>query len=60
MYYLRTKPAAQPIQITVDKTKMMETKANGKVVEDSENDSYNMKAIKCSLDNRDECLMCGS
>lgn len=50
MYYLRTKPAANAIQFTVDKSKV-----NGK-----SNDDANMAAITCSLQNKDECMSCGS
>ncbi|CAH2108119.1 unnamed protein product [Euphydryas editha] len=54
MYYLRTKPAANAIQFTVDKTKVQAT--NGKL----EKDEANMSMIACSLANKDECLSCGS
>ncbi|XP_053612791.1 ribonucleoside-diphosphate reductase large subunit [Plodia interpunctella] len=54
MYYLRTKPAANAIQFTVDKSKVRNT--NGK----SEVDDANMAAITCSLQNKDECMSCGS
>ncbi|EEB15136.1 Ribonucleoside-diphosphate reductase large chain, putative [Pediculus humanus corporis] len=57
MYYLRTKPAAQPIQFTVDKTKV--NNANVKEVS-TEKDKFNMESISCSLQNKDDCLMCGS
>lgn len=56
MYYLRTKPAANAIQFTVDKAKVKKTAINGK----SEIDDANMAAITCSLQNKDECLSCGS
>lgn len=47
MYYLRTKPAANAIQFTVDKTKLKESSQAVDMV--------------CSLGgNRDECLSCGS
>ncbi|XP_042567424.1 ribonucleoside-diphosphate reductase large subunit [Cyprinus carpio] len=58
MYYLRTKPAANPIQFTLDKEKLKETQENTRkgegIVE------VKMGAMVCSLENRDECLMCGS
>ncbi|XP_047530552.1 ribonucleoside-diphosphate reductase large subunit [Vanessa atalanta] len=54
MYYLRTKPAANAIQFTVDKSKVQVT--NGK----SEKDEANLSMIACSLANKDECLSCGS
>lgn len=58
MYYLRTKPAANAIQFTVDKTKARNTMgmSNGKADQDKEK----MAAIQCSLKNKDECLSCGS
>lgn len=55
MYYLRTKPAANAIQFTVDKSKVKGNVANG-----SSNDDVNMAAITCSLQNKDECMSCGS
>ncbi|XP_041985241.1 ribonucleoside-diphosphate reductase large subunit [Aricia agestis] len=54
MYYLRTKPAANAIQFTVDKSKLQVT--NGK----AEKDEANLSMIQCSLLNKDECLSCGS
>ena len=53
MYYLRTKPAASAIQFTVDKKMLKEAESLNTTVE-------NMAAMKCSLDNPEECLMCGS
>lgn len=72
MYYLRTKPAASAIQFTVDKSKVKKSVAtstngtngtNGTVANGSSeanDESYNMQAMVCSLQNKDECLMCGS
>ncbi|KAF4520609.1 hypothetical protein B566_EDAN006020 [Ephemera danica] len=72
MYYLRTKPAASAIQFTVDKSKVKRSVAtetngttngvgNGKPEKaEEEKDNYNMQAMVCSLQNKDECLMCGS
>uniref|UniRef100_A0A1B6I7L4 Ribonucleoside-diphosphate reductase n=1 Tax=Homalodisca liturata TaxID=320908 RepID=A0A1B6I7L4_9HEMI len=71
MYYLRTKPAANAIQFSIDKSKMKKSlttetngASNGKASsekEDSEDvKAYNMSGMVCSLDNKDECLMCGS
>lgn len=54
MYYLRTKPAANAIQFTVDKTKVKAK--NGKL----EKEEAEMSMIACSLANKDECLSCGS
>lgn len=63
MYYLRTKPAVNAIQFTVDKSKVQAkvTNGNGVVAEpDSERDEANMAAITCSLQNKDACFSCGS
>ncbi|XP_045447367.1 ribonucleoside-diphosphate reductase large subunit [Melitaea cinxia] len=54
MYYLRTKPAANAIQFTVDKTKVKAK--NGKL----EKEEAEMSMIACSLANKDECMSCGS
>lgn len=62
MYYLRTKPAANAIQFTVDKLKLREdistngeTHVNGK----SEVDQGRAEMV-CSLDNKEACMSCGS
>lgn len=57
MYYLRTKPAANPIQFTLNKEKLKEAPIKASEEEVKER---NMAAMVCSLQNRDECLMCGS
>ncbi|RVE44913.1 hypothetical protein evm_010460 [Chilo suppressalis] len=54
MYYLRTKPAANAIQFTVDKSKVRGKVTNGN------SDEANMAAITCSLQNKDNCFSCGS
>lgn len=68
MYYLRTKPAANAIQFTVDKSKLKSSTAvngaangtsNG-VKADTKTAEQNMATMVCSLENKDECLMCGS
>lgn len=72
MYYLRTKPAANAIQFTVDKSKIKKSVAtettsgnrnseNGiRVMTEEERLAYNMAGLACSLDNKDDCMMCGS
>ncbi|KAK7873184.1 hypothetical protein R5R35_006399 [Gryllus longicercus] len=66
MYYLRTKPAAQAIQFTVDKTKLARSVGqssqteNGTTTNGEDARSSNMEAMVCSLKNRDDCVMCGS
>ncbi|XP_067463903.1 ribonucleoside-diphosphate reductase large subunit [Thunnus thynnus] len=58
MYYLRTKPAANPIQFTLNKEKLKE--AQSAKSEEEETKERNTAAMVCSLANKDECLMCGS
>lgn len=63
MYYLRTKPAAQAIQFTVDKSKVMKNVQNGNKSEVENGNSVstdNKEILACSLANKDDCLMCGS
>ncbi|XP_042202311.1 ribonucleoside-diphosphate reductase large subunit [Callorhinchus milii] len=55
MYYLRTRPAANPIQFTLNKEKLRE---NVKSLQDEK--EKNTAAMVCSLENRADCLMCGS
>lgn len=56
MYYLRTKPAANPIQFTLNKEKLREREKS----REEEEKERNKAAMVCSLENREECLMCGS
>ncbi|NWU71531.1 RIR1 reductase, partial [Pterocles burchelli] len=56
MYYLRTKPAANPIQFTLNKEKLREREKASR----EEEKERNKAAMVCSLENRDECMMCGS
>ena len=58
MYYLRTKAAADAIQFTVEATTKEDQTVGGLAERAEEVDS--MDAIACSLDNPDDCLMCGS
>jgi len=68
MYYLRTKPAAQAIQFTVDKSKIKSSVANKEVsldtapaaAGDMSSVTKNMATLTCSINNQDDCLMCGS
>ena len=60
MYYLRTKPAANAIQFTVDKTKLAANANIEKKDAPEEDLEQNMAAMSCSLANKDDCLMCGS
>jgi ribonucleoside-diphosphate reductase alpha chain len=45
MYYLRSKPAGQAKKITVEEEKMSE---------------QDQQAVVCSIENPDDCMMCGS
>lgn len=54
MYYLRTRPAANPIQFTLNKEKLRESSSAAAEQE------KNKAAMVCSLENRADCLMCGS
>lgn len=71
MYYLRTKPAASAIKFTVDKTRLQQTtktngtaETNGKATngksEIEQMKELNQAAMVCSIENKDDCLMCGS
>merc|ERR1719189_2849136 len=62
MYYLRTKPAAQAIQFTVDKSKMKVADSVGTpaAAGDLAGVEKNMATLTCSINNQDDCLMCGS
>ena len=57
MYYLRTRPAADPIKFTLDKLSLKD-KA-GKATEE-ETKVKNEADMLCSLENKDACLSCGS
>ena len=62
MYYLRTKPAANPIQFTVDKQKL-QAKADADNSKENVAPSKNRAAkdlsdMLCSLENREACLSC--
>ncbi|MCO5553900.1 hypothetical protein L7F22_007426 [Adiantum nelumboides] len=57
MYYLRSKAAADAIKFTVDTSKIKDEEASNPLVEDMET---KMSQMVCSLENRDECIACGS
>jgi len=57
MYYLRSKAATSAIQFTVDKSNLGSTPVIKETVEAK---STKQDAIACSLDNPDDCEMCGS
>nr|XP_019704796.1 ribonucleoside-diphosphate reductase large subunit isoform X1 [Elaeis guineensis] len=54
MYYLRTRAAADAIKFTVDTSLI-----NDKPVEDEDAEAK-MAQVVCSLNNREECMACGS
>ncbi len=56
MYYLRSKAASSAIQFTVDKSNL-ESMPSANTVQ---NKSQSQDAIACSLDNPEDCEMCGS
>lgn len=58
MYYLRTRPAADPIQFTVNKSTLSNNVASQ--TETEKNDALSMQQLVCSLENRDACTMCGA
>lgn len=60
MYYLRTKPAAKAIQFTLDKSKALSAIQNGEKTKEKDDNNFNMEALVCSLQNKDDCLACGS
>ncbi len=57
MYYLRTKAATDAIKFTV------EGHSNHNIINNHEADKNKSEAlaeIACSIDNKDDCLSCGS
>ena len=50
MYYLRTRPAAQAIQFTVDQ-EALKDKSPEEIRQEED-------ALACSLQNKEACLMC--
>lgn len=56
MYYLRTKPAANAIQFTVDKTALRKTTE----ISNKGEQEKQKQAMVCSLQNKEECLMCSA
>jgi len=66
MYYLRSKPAASAIKFTVDKSKLKKVAENEDPATATTNGNKedeqrrNREAMVCSLQNKDDCLMCGS
>jgi ribonucleoside-diphosphate reductase alpha subunit len=59
MYYLRSKAAADAIKFTVEKTAVAQPKAEG-ANQTEEERAMKEAQMTCSLDNKDDCEMCGS
>ncbi len=59
MYYLRTKAARDAIKFTLDKSKLEEPAAKAQEAAAVSQEQREAE-IACSLDNPDECEMCGS
>ncbi|SHM64209.1 ribonucleoside-diphosphate reductase alpha chain [Cyclobacterium lianum] len=57
IYYLRSKAASSAIQFTVDKSQLA---GKASQEEDPAHKKTHQDAIACSLDNPDDCEMCGS
>jgi ribonucleoside-diphosphate reductase alpha chain len=61
MYYLRTKAARDAIKFTIDKSKLEEPmKKAASKPEVAVTEEEHQAEIACSLDNPDDCEMCGS
>jgi ribonucleoside-diphosphate reductase subunit M1 len=61
MYYLRTKPAVNAIQFTVEKEKLAANiRSNGNNEKEMEKEKKNAADMVCSLQNKDECFSCGA
>lgn len=60
MYYLRTKAARDAIKFTLDKTKMDQPQEKEVQLPEPITEEQRKAEIACSLDNPDECEMCGS
>lgn len=59
MYYLRTKAARDAIKFTLDKSKLAEPKPEAATLEPI-SEEQRQAEIACSLENPDDCEMCGS
>eukprot|EP00483_Globobulimina_turgida_P000029 UN00029 len=57
MYYLRTKAATDAIKFTVDQEALEKDQQDKLLKQQKEK---NLVAMSCSLDNKDDCVMCGS
>ena len=61
MYYLRTKAARDAIKFTIDKSKLAEPiQEDHTALEAAVSEEQRQAEIACSMDNPDDCEMCGS
>lgn len=61
MYYLRTKAARDAIKFTIDKSKLAEPiQEDHTALEAAVSEEQRQAEIACSIDNPDDCEMCGS
>ena len=61
MYYLRTKAARDAIKFTLDKSQLEEPTSKAAPAENAEiTEEQRQAEIACSLENPDDCEMCGS
>lgn len=62
MYYLRTRPAANAIQFTVDQTVVQKVKEKRQAGAEmtKEEKEYEEAALACSMQNREACVMCSA
>ncbi|GBB97905.1 hypothetical protein RclHR1_00310033 [Rhizophagus clarus] len=58
MYYLRTKPAADAIKFTVDQLSLKEIETTEPFENSRSKNSTSDAAIACSIENKENCLMC--
>merc|ERR1712038_1154982 len=58
LYYLRTKPATQAIQFTVDKTKLKSKTDSTSSTPMSQEEEKELAKMMCSINNREACEMC--
>ena len=63
MYYLRTRPAANAIQFTVDQKVVQKVREENQKAQDAskqENNEQQEAAMACSLQNKEACVMCSA
>jgi len=60
LYYLRTKPATQAIQFTVDKTKLKSKTDSTSSTSMSQEEEKELAKMMCSINNREACEMCSA